>query len=139
VIEDGQKVSIEYTLTLDDGTLVETNVDRDPLTYEHGQQEILPALERALTSLDVNDTTKVSLSADQGYGAVDPEAFQAIDKDLVPEEGRREGIMLSVPDGRGGQHPVRVHEVRDDKIVIDFNHPLAGQNLNFEVRILDIQ
>lgn len=139
MIQNGQTVSIEYTLTLDDGTLVESNVGREPLMYQQGQQQILPALEDALADLGVNDTTQVSLSAQQGYGDVDPDAFQAIDKDVVPEDGRREGIILSVPDGQGGQRPVRVHEVQDDKIVLDFNHPLAGQNLNFEIRVLDIQ
>jgi FKBP-type peptidyl-prolyl cis-trans isomerase 2 len=139
VIENGQKVSIEYTLKLDDGTLVESNADRDPLVYEQGAQQILPKLEEALTELGVDDTKKVSLAPEDGYGEVDPEAFQEIDKEAIPEDGRQEGIILAVPDGDGGQRPVKVHEVREDKVVLDFNHPLAGKTLEFEIRIVDIQ
>lgn len=139
VIEKGRSVSIEYTLKLDDGTTVDTNVGEDPLTYTQGQSEILPALEEALLGQAVGDTKELKLTAEQGYGAVDPEAYQEVELDMVPEDARTVGTMLvaSAPDGQ--QQPIRVHEVREETIILDFNHPLAGEALNFDIKVLAIE
>jgi FKBP-type peptidyl-prolyl cis-trans isomerase SlyD len=139
VIENGRSVSIEYTLRLNDGTTVDTNVGQDPLTYTQGSSEILPALEEALAGHAVGDTKEVNLSAEQGYGPVNLEAYQEVELDMVPEDSRTVGTMLvaSAPDGQ--QQPIKVHEVMDETIVLDFNHPLAGEALNFDIKILAIQ
>ena len=139
MIENGNSVSIEYTLKLDDGTTVDTNVGEEPLTYTQGASEILPLLEEALLGLAVGDTKQVHLTAEQGYGAIDPVGYQEIEIDRIPEDSRVVGTMLmaSAPDGQ--QQPIRVHEVKDDCIVLDFNHPLAGEALHFDVKILAVQ
>jgi len=139
VIEEGSTVSIEYTLTLDDGDTADTNVGGEALVYNQGQQEILPALEEALIGLEVGDTKKVVLTAEEGYGLVDPDGFQDVEPDLVPEDARTVGTMLVASDPEGNQQPIRVHEVGEDKIVLDFNHPLAGQALNFDIKIIGIE
>ena len=139
MIEKGQRVSVEYTLKLDDGTVADTNVGQDPLTYTQGDEQILPALEREIASLGVDDAKQVTLSAEDGYGELDPEAFVSVESDRVPEEGREVGQILAVGDESGGQRPVRVHEIKEDKVVLDFNHPLAGQNLNFAVEVMDVR
>lgn len=139
MIEDGSKVSIEYTLTLDDGSTADTNVGGEPLVYNQGQQEILPALEEALVGLAAGDTKKVMLTAEEGYGLVDPDGFQDVEPDIVPEDARTVGTMLVASDPEGNQQPIRVHEVADDKIVLDFNHPLAGEALTFDIKILGIE
>lgn len=139
VIENGDSVSIEYTLKLDDGTTVDTNVGEDPLTYTQGSSEILPMLESALLGLAVGDSKEVKLTAEQGYGPVDPAGFQEVEISMVPEDARTVGTMLvaSAPDGQ--QQPIKVHEVKEETVVLDFNHPLAGQALNFDVKVLSIQ
>jgi FKBP-type peptidyl-prolyl cis-trans isomerase 2 len=139
VIEDGSKVSIEYTLTLDDGSTADTNVGGEPLVYNQGQQEILPALEEALVGLAAGDTKKVVLTAEEGYGLVDSDGFQDVEPDIVPEDARTVGTMLVASDPEGNQQPIRVHEVDEDKIVLDFNHPLAGEALTFDIKILEIE
>ncbi len=139
VIEDGSKVSIEYTLKLEDGTTADTNVGGEALTYEQGGSQILPALETELMGLTVGDTKIVKLSAEQAYGQVDPNAVQEVELDQVPEEARKEGTILVAHDQGGNRRPVRVQEVRDEKIVLDFNHPLAGQALAFDVKIVGIE
>lgn len=139
MIEDGSKVSIEYTLTLDDGSTADTNVGGEPLVYNQGQQEILPALEEALVGLAAGDTKKVMLTAEEGYGLVDPDGFQDVEPDIVPEDARTVGTMLVASDPEGNQQPIRVHEVADEKIVLDFNHPLAGEALTFDIKILEIE
>jgi FKBP-type peptidyl-prolyl cis-trans isomerase SlyD len=138
MIEDGKQVGIEYTLTLDDGTQIDSNVGGEPLVYQHGAHQILPALEEALAGLKVGDTKQVALTAEQGYGPVRQEGFQEVDAGLIPEEARVAGTMLVADDGSGNKRPVRVHEVKDDKVVMDLNHPLAGQALKFAVRVTAI-
>jgi FKBP-type peptidyl-prolyl cis-trans isomerase 2 len=139
VIEEGKTVSIEYTLKLDDGTTVDTNVGQDPLSYTQGGGQILPALEEALTGLAVGDTKEVSLTAEQGYGPVNPEAFQEVSLDTIPEDARQVGATLIATAPNGQQQPIRVHELKDDTIVLDLNHPLAGEALNFDLKILAIE
>jgi len=139
VIESGSSVTIEYTLKMDDGTTVDSNVGGNPLTFTQGTGEILPALEEALLGAKVGDQKEINLTAEQGYGTVNPEAFQEVPLEKLPEDARTVGTMLmaSAPDGQ--EVPVRVHEVKEETIILNFNHPLAGQALNFDIEILDIQ
>lgn len=138
MIEDGKTVGIEYTLTLDDGTVADSNVGQDDLTYTQGAGQILPALEEALAGRDVGDEVSVKIAAADGYGTVNPDLRRQVETEQIPEEARAPGQML-VGQGPGGEAiQVRVHEVKDDGIVLDFNHPLAGEDLNFDVRIKSV-
>lgn len=138
MIEHGRLVSIEYTLTLDDGSTADTNVGEEPLVYTQGGGEILDALEAALAGLDVDDEKQVRILAEQGYGPIDPDAFDQVALEDIPEDAREVGAMLVAEDSDGNQRSVRVHEVRADGVVLDMNHPLAGEALNFAVRIVAI-
>ena len=138
MIKSGSRVSIEYTLKLDDGSVADTNVGEDPLVYEHGGGQILPTLEAQLEGLTVDDTKKIKLSAVEGYGPVHTELFETIKPELLPEEARHVGTRLVSEDESGQKKHLRVHEVHTDKIVLDFNHDLAGQALQFDVRVLAI-
>jgi FKBP-type peptidyl-prolyl cis-trans isomerase SlyD len=137
-VKAGSRVSIEYTLTLEDGSTADSNVGGEPLVYTQGSQQILPALETAIEGMAVEESKKVELPPEQGYGAKDPEAFQEVETQQVPENAREEGAMLVARDSSGGQRPVRVSEVRGETTVIDLNHPLAGETLYFDVKILGI-
>jgi len=138
MIENGRQVSIEYTLKLDDGSTADTNLGQDPLVYEQGAQQLLPAFEREVAGMEVDETRQFVLSPEDGYGTPNPELRQEIQADLVPEDARREGVQLVSEDRSGNRRIVRVDEVRGDRIVLDFNHPLAGENLHFEVRVVRI-
>jgi FKBP-type peptidyl-prolyl cis-trans isomerase 2 len=139
VVEEGSKVSIEYTLKLDDGTTADSSVGRDPLVYTQGGKEILPALEEALSGLAVGQSKQVKLSASDGYGETDEEAFRQIELSQIPEEAREAGTTLVVGAPDGSRRPVRIVEIKDETAIIDFNHPLAGQNLTFDVKIIAVQ
>ncbi len=137
-VEAGRKVSIEYTLTLDDGKQADSNVGGEPLVFEHGAHQILPALEDALAGMKVSESRKVTLPPDKGYGEVMPQLIQEVDPQKIPEEARVAGAELAAEDQQGNRHFARVHEVREDKILVDMNHPLAGKTLHFDVKILSI-
>lgn len=138
VIQDGSFVSIEYTLTDDTGKVIDSNVGKEPLTYVHGAGQIVPGLEKGLTGLKVGDRKKIVVTPEDGYRA-DPNAFQEIPKDKLPPEAQKVGTMLATKGPQGETIAMRVHEVKDKTVVVDFNNPLAGKTLNFDVKVTDIQ
>lgn len=138
MIQNGKKVSLEYTVFLADGTQIDSNVGEDPLVFVLGQHQVFPALEQELLGLKVGDTKKITLRAEEAYGPVVPEAFREVDIDAVPSQYRFAGAVLGVQDPAGGVYPIRVHEVKEQKVVLDFNHPLAGQELRFDVKVIQV-
>lgn len=137
-IANGDQVGIEYTLTLTDGTTVDSNVGKDVLMYTQGEQLILQKLQQALLGAKVGENRHVNLSAEDAYGPVNPQAFQQVPIDKVPEAARKPNTILQASTAEGQQTQVRVHEVNEDFVVIDGNHPLAGQDLTFDVTIISI-
>ena len=139
MIVHGSTVSIEYTLRLVDGRTVDSNVGGEPLTYTHGAHEILPALEEALLGHEAGDTTEVELTAEQAHGAINPGAYKVVPLDELPEGLRAVGATLVSIGPDGDRQPIRVHELREQSAVLDFNHPLAGQSLTFGVKVLTVE
>lgn len=138
-IQEGSIVSIEYTLTDDDGKLIDTNVGKEPLTFVQGAGQIVSGLEKELRGLKAGDQKKVRVKPEDGYGMPSQQAFQEMPRQNIPAEAQKAGVTLMAkgPDGRA--IPIRVHEVKEKTVVVDFNHPLAGKTLNFDVKIKDIQ
>lgn len=136
MIKHGQKVSLEYTVFLEDGTQVDTNIGDDPLVFVLGSNQVFPALEQALLGLKVGDTKQITLNPEEAYGPVVKEAFREVGLDTVPEQFRHEGAVLGIQDPAGGVYPIRVHQIIDKKAVLDFNHPLAGRSLRFDVKVV---
>ena len=99
---------------------------------------MLPALEKAMTGLEVNDTKEITLPPEDGYGSVDDEAFWAVDATGIPEDRRKVGAVLTARGEGEGERLVRVHEVHPEMVVLDFNHPLAGKQLHFAVHVTAI-
>jgi FKBP-type peptidyl-prolyl cis-trans isomerase SlyD len=137
-IQEGSFVSIEYTLTDETGKVVDSTVGKEPLTYLHGSGQIVPGLEKELTGLKVGDQKKIVVKPEDGYRP-NPNAFQEIPKDKFPAEAHKVGTVLATKGPQGETIAMRVHEVKDKTIVVDFNHPLAGKMLNFDVKVTDIQ
>jgi FKBP-type peptidyl-prolyl cis-trans isomerase SlyD len=139
VVADGRHVTIEYTLKLDDGTVKDTNVGEEPLTYQQGGRRILPGLQKALLGMKTGETRSVVLAPKEGYGERKPDAYRKMPLASVPEGKREVGAVLNAKDGQGNRHRMRVHKITDDEVVMDLNHPLAGETLHFDVKILDVE
>jgi FKBP-type peptidyl-prolyl cis-trans isomerase SlyD len=135
VIANGNEVSFFYTLS-SDGEQIETNKGGEPLTYTQGAGQILPKLEAELEGLKSGDVTEVSLVAADAYGEVDPAAFQEVPIDQIPEQARVVGTQLEAQNYPG---PIEVSEVREDIIVLDLNHPMAGMDLVFDIEIVEVK
>jgi FKBP-type peptidyl-prolyl cis-trans isomerase SlyD len=138
-VQDGKRVSLEYTLRLEDRSVVESNVGHAALHYTHGANEIIPGLEEQLSGLAVGASKSITVSAEHAYGPVDPAGFHEIDKQQVPEEAWQAGAPLVTHDHSGQERHLRVHEVRANTVVLDINHPLAGKTLVFDITVLAIE
>jgi FKBP-type peptidyl-prolyl cis-trans isomerase SlyD len=134
-IAAGSVVSLRYTVTLPDGEIVHSNVDGYPLKYKQGDGKLLPALEAALTGLAAGDEKSVTLSPEEAY-PVKQNAFQEVPLDQIPEDQRQVGAVFR-PMGYSGS--VRVAEINQNNVLLDFNHPLAGKTLTYDVRILSVE
>lgn len=131
-------VSIEYTLKNDAGAVIDTSTGRKPLTYLHGTRALVPGLEQALEGKAVGDSIEVSLTPEQGYGQRDPRLVQNIPIRKLPNGKAEVGMTFNVntPDG---PRLLVVNGVRGDYASVDANHPLAGMNLHFSVKIAEIR
>lgn len=138
-IKEGSVVRLDYTLSDDKGTLIESTKGKEPLTYTHGQGQILPALEKELAGMRVNEEKSILLKPEDGYGPVDAKAFQEVPRKEIPQDALKIGNTLLARNEQGLVIPVRVHEIKERTVVLDFNHPLAGKTLNFAIKILDIR
>lgn len=135
----GKVVSVHYTLKGDDGSVLDSSGDAEPLIYLHGYDGLLPGLEKGIEGLEPGERSKVDLKAEDAYGPHDPEAVIEATRDQFPEDLVLEpGVEVSAR-GEDGMMTFRVLEVSADRAVLDGNHPLAGQNLHFEVEVLEVR
>ncbi|WP_345888112.1 peptidylprolyl isomerase [Shewanella algae] len=132
-------VTIHYRLTDAKGQLIESSFEADPMVYLHGMENLIPGLEKALEGKGKGDTLEVTIEAEEAYGPyhdglrqeVPLEAFGDI-QDIVPG-------MRFIAETEMGQRPVQVTEVLDNSVIVDGNHPLAGQSLTFNVEVMDVR
>ncbi|HEX9443136.1 MAG TPA: peptidylprolyl isomerase [Candidatus Binatia bacterium] len=137
-VKDGSTVSLEYTLSGEDGALIESNKGKEPLRYVDGRSQIIPGLEKALEGLKVGAQKKVTVKPEDAYGPVDPSAFNEVPKDIIPQESLKVGTILMATNAQGEVREVRVHEIKEKTVVMDMNHPLAGKTLVFDIKILAV-
>lgn len=130
-------VTIHYTLTNDQGEVLDSSRDREPLVYLEGSQNIIGGLESALTEKSSGDQAKVSVEPAEGYGEINEELVQPVPLTAFEGVEKIEPGMQFQAQTPGGPQIVRVVEVEDENVVIDANHPLAGQTLHFDVEVVE--
>lgn len=135
---NGKTISLEYTVKLEDNQVIDTNVGKEPLTFTQGANQIIRGVETAVEGMTVGQAKQVIVAPEEGYGAPDPDAFQEVPKENVPGD-IKVGTQLhgKAADGRVVQ-PI-VAEIKDKTVLLDFNHPLAGKTLVFDMKVVDIQ
>jgi len=138
-IQNGSRVSIEYTLKDDKGLQIESNKGKDPLKYTHGDSEIIPGLENELVGMQVGDEKSIRVQPKDAYGEIIPAAFKEVPRENIPPGALKVGTMLMARTPQGRSMPVRVHKINEGTVVLDMNHPLAGKTLFFDVKIMDIE
>lgn len=137
MINKGAKVKFDYTLTVD-GKVQDTSAGRGPLEYTHGEGQIIKGLEEVLEQMNAGDKKTVHVEAEKAYGPVLQEAIKRVPKDAVMNADQlKVGDMVGASNG-GHTFRAVVKEISDKEITLDFNHPLAGKDLTFDVEIKEI-
>ena len=136
----GDTVKVEFQGIRADGTVFDSTADNSPIQFVIGNREVLPGFETALIGMKPGDTKNIVLQPDQAYGVRRDEYIRPVAKtDLPPDMELQIGtelLMGGQPDG--SKIPVRIIEIRDDSVVLDANHYLAGETLTFDVTLVEI-
>ncbi len=139
MVRNGSVVRFDYTLSDENGEVIQSTKGKDPVSYTHGQHEIISGLEKGLSGMDVNDEKTIRVQPEEAYGPVDPNAFKEVPKSDVPAAALKVGTPLRARGPNGEELVTHVCEVKPETVVLDFNHPLAGKTLNFEIKVVDIE
>lgn len=139
VIIDDLVVSLDYTLTVN-GELIDASEENEPIEFIQGKQNIVPGLERELYGMTIGDSKEISVSAQDGYGDIDPQAIMDIPRHEFPTDiDLKPGIELALQQPDGMVLHAIVAEVGSDVVKLDFNHPLAGKDLLFRVTVVGLR
>ena len=136
----GDTVKINYVGTLNDGQMFDSSEGRDPLEFVVGSGQIIKGLDAAIPGMTVGDKKTVNVPCDQAYGQSNPDARQAVPREQIPADiPVAVGTQLQMQTPQGQVVPVTVAEVSDTEVTLDANHPLAGQDLNFDIEVVEIK
>ena len=138
-IADKTVVQMHYTLTSDEGTVIDSSEGREPLQYIQGAHMIVVGLEKAMVGHEVGDKFDVMVIPAEGYGEYDERMTQEVSLDVFQGVQNVEAGMMFYAQTPMGPMPIRVKSVSGDKAVIDANHELAGKNLNFAIEVVDVR
>jgi FKBP-type peptidyl-prolyl cis-trans isomerase SlyD len=132
-------VDIHYTLKNDDGEVMDSSEGRDPLSYLHGANNLIPGLEKELEGKAAGATFQTSIPPSEAYGDSNPEMVQTISKEMFQGVENIEPGMAFTAQGPQGQQQVVVTRVEGDDVTVDANHPMAGKTLHFDVEVVNVR
>lgn len=138
-VRDDKVVTLDYTLEVD-GQVVDSSKDGAPIQFIQGQQHIIPGLEKELYGMTTGESKEVVIPPSEGYGDMDPENFAEVPRDQFPPEIPLEhGVELELTDENGDRVGARIDTVGNEVVRLDFNHPLAGKELHFQVEVVELR
>ena len=137
--KQGDTVKVHYQGSLNDGTVFDSSYEREPLEFTIGQGQIIPGFENAVEGMNPGENKDVTITPEQGYGEYYEENQVELDRSNLPEDLNPEmGMLLQVTDANNQTHHVKVIGLSDDTITLDANHPLAGQDLQFNIELVEV-
>ena len=137
--ENGHTVKVHYKGTLDDKSVFDTSEGREPLEFQIGSGALIPGFESGVVGMEIDEIKTINIPAAEAYGERNPEMIIRVPRNEVPENINPEvGQSLQIQNQDGNTYVVKVEEVGEEEITLDANHPLAGQNLTFEITLLEI-
>ena len=136
-MKQGDKVKVHYTGTLSDGTKFDSSEGKDPLEFEIGASQVIPGFENGIKEMKLNQEKTIKIKPEEAYGKRDERMVVSIPKEKFTQEVEKGGrLLLKGPQGQ--QLQAVVADITNDTIKIDLNHPLAGKELNFKVKVVGI-
>jgi FKBP-type peptidyl-prolyl cis-trans isomerase SlpA len=136
-VERGTKVKLHFSLALEDGSLIDSNFDKQPASFIIGDGNLLPGFESAILGLESGQKREFTIPPENAFGQHNPQNVQDVDRTNFAEDKLEIGAVFSFQNG-DGELPGVIIGIEGEKVMIDFNHPLAGQSILFKVEILQI-
>jgi len=137
--KDGNMVKIHYTGTFDDGTVFDSSTDGEPLEFTLGKGQVIVGFEEAVICMGIGESKTIHVPADKAYGPYMKEMIAVVDRSQVPTEIEpKTGAMLDVLQENGSTISVTITEISESEVTLDANHPLAGKDLNFDIKLVGI-
>lgn len=138
-ITDGKIVCLSYTLSLQDGTPIDSSADSGTWTYVHGQTKMPAGLMKGVAGLQEGEHIRLELPPQDAFGELDPSAFHQLPKDHFPASALHIGYSSEVAGPGGSVIAFRIHAIHDETVTINLNHPLAGEHVVFDVTVVHVQ
>ena len=136
-MKPGTKIKVHYTGTLSDGTIFDSSDGKQPLEFTIGENQVIPGFENEIKNMKLNEEKTIKFKAKDAYGEIDERLIAIVPRNKFPPEIQAGGhLLLKGPEGQ--RIPAFIKEVKDDEVIIDLNHPLAGKELNFKVKVVAI-
>jgi FKBP-type peptidyl-prolyl cis-trans isomerase SlyD len=140
IVGENMVVSLDYTLRLDDGSVVDSSEGNEPLEFIQGQGSIIPGLEKALYGMNIGDEKDVVVAPAEAYGEFNSELLESMPRSIFPADMElEEGMGLRMRTPSGEQVVVYVDTIEEDEVIVDLNHPLAGETLHFSVKVVGVR
>ena len=138
-VKKGDAVKVNFTCTLKNGTVYDTSEGKEPLEFTVGAGMMIKGFDAAMPGMEIGEKKTVSISPEEGYGAKSDDAIIEFPKENVPEDIKLEpGMPLTLSNQEGQPVPVIVVEVKEDVVILDANHFLAGEELVFDIELVEI-
>ncbi|GHB33536.1 FKBP-type peptidyl-prolyl cis-trans isomerase [Salinicola rhizosphaerae] len=137
-IDDGMEVTLHFTVKLEDGEVVDSTRDKQPATFQLGDGNLPPGFEAPMKGMSAGEQGAFDISPEHAFGQHNPQNVQRLSKDAF-EEAVEPGMVMSFSDPAGGELPGVIASVDERHVEVDFNHPLAGRTLTFEVEIIEVK
>ena len=139
-IGPGCEVTMHFQLTLEDGTVADSTIEHDPIQFVMGDGSLIEGLELALYGLKQGDKQVLSIEPREAFGFPDEESIHEMSRSDFPEEMKiEEGMIVEFDTPSDERIPGALKEIKGDTVIVDFNHPLAGHEITFDVEIIDIK
>ncbi|MBN1544104.1 peptidylprolyl isomerase [Candidatus Woesearchaeota archaeon] len=140
IIKNNNIACVHYTGSLESGEVFDSSKGRQPLEFVVGSGQLIKGFDTAVVGMKVGDRKKVSLVPAEAYGERDDRRVQEVQRSMLPKEPEpKPGMMLTISTPTGQMFPAKIDKVEKDVVTIDFNHPLAGKKLNFEIEVVEIK
>ncbi|GGK01778.1 FKBP-type peptidyl-prolyl cis-trans isomerase [Pseudomonas matsuisoli] len=134
-----KQVTLHFALKLDNGDVVDSTFDKKPATFKVGDGSLLPGFEQAIYGLKAGDKRTLSVEPEQGFGQPNPQNVQIMPRNQFEGMELSEGLLVIFNDAANAELPGIVRHFDDNQVTIDFNHPLSGKTLSFDVEIIEVQ
>lgn len=139
-VKSGDTVKVHYHGKLTDGTTFDSSEGREPLEFEVGSGSVIPGFDTGVTGMQIGEKKTVNIPVDEAYGPKQEDLYMEFPIDRFPEDMKPEvGMQLNMSNGSEQDFPVVIAEVHDDTVILDANHPLAGEDLTFDLELVEIK